>query len=173
MVVLAGGVALFAAVPSLPTPDPLRYGTVSTHLSEVCVIVSLMGAGLAIDRPVGRAAWSSTWRLLAITMTLSIAVMAAAGIALLGLGVAAAILLAAALAPTDPVLASEVQVAEPAEDPDQPDEDEARFALTSEAGLNDGLAFPFTYLALGVACGRRPHLARPRPLGGPSIWAGD
>ena len=151
MVVLAGGVALFAAVPSLPTPDPLRYGTVTTHLSEVCVIVSLMGAGLAIDRPVGRAGWSSTWRLLAITMTLSIAVMAAAGIALLGLGVAAAILLAAALAPTDPVLASEVQVAEPAEDPDQPDEDEARFALTSEAGLNDGLAFPFTYLALGVA----------------------
>jgi sodium/hydrogen antiporter len=137
---------LFAAVPSLPTPDPLRYGTVTTHLSEVCVIVSF-----AIDRPVGRAGWSSTWRLLAITMTLSIAVVAAAGIALLGLGVAAAILLAAALAPTDPVLASEVQVAEPAEDPDQPDEDEARFALTSEAGLNDGLAFPFTYLALGVA----------------------
>jgi NhaP-type Na+/H+ or K+/H+ antiporter len=84
-------------------------------------------------------------------MTWSMAVVAAAGIALLGLGVAAAILLAAALAPTDPVLASEVQVAEPAEDPDQPDEDEARFALTSEAGLNDGLAFPFTYLALGVA----------------------
>ena len=151
MVVLGGGIALFAAVPSLPTPDPLRYGTVSTHLSEVCVIVSLMGAGLAIDRPVSRTGWSSTWRLLAITMIVSIAVMAAAGIALLGLGVAAAILLAAALAPTDPVLASEVQVAEPAEDPDQPDEDEARFALTSEAGLNDGLAFPFTYLALGVA----------------------
>ena len=151
MVVLGGGIALFAAVPSLPTPDPLRYGTVSTRLSEVCVIVSLMGAGLAIDRPVGRAGWSSTWRLLAITMILSIAVVAVAGVTLLGFGVAAAILLAAALAPTDPVLASEVQVAEPAEDPDQPDEDEARFALTSEAGLNDGLAFPFTYLALGVA----------------------
>ena len=85
------------------------------------MIVSLMGAGLAIDRPVSRAGWSSTWRLLAITMTVSIAVMAAAGIALLGLGVAAAILLAAALAPTDPVLATEVQVAEPVEDPDQPE----------------------------------------------------
>src|SRR5690349_18463934 len=57
MVVLAGGAALFAAVPSLPTPDPLRYGTVSAHLSEVCVIVSLMGAGLAIDRPVSRSGW--------------------------------------------------------------------------------------------------------------------
>ncbi|GAA3642640.1 cation:proton antiporter [Microlunatus ginsengisoli] len=151
MVVLGGGIALFAVVPGLPTPDPLSHGTLSTHLSEVCVIVSLMGAGLAIDRPVSRVGWSSTWRLLAITMTLSIAIVAAAGIVLLGLGVAAAILLAAALAPTDPVLASEVQVAEPAEDADQPDEDEARFALTSEAGLNDGLAFPFTYLALGVA----------------------
>jgi NhaP-type Na+/H+ or K+/H+ antiporter len=151
MVFLGGGIALFAAVPTLPTPDPLRYGTVSTHLTEVCVIISLMGAGLAIDRSVSRAGWSSTWRLLGITMTLSVAAMAAAGVALLGLGVAAAILLAGALAPTDPVLASEVQVAEPAEDPEQPDEDEARFALTSEAGLNDGLAFPVTYLALGVA----------------------
>ncbi len=52
-------------------------------------------------------------------------------------------------------------MAEPAEDPDQPDEDEARFALTSEAGLNDGLAFPFTYLALGRGLRRCPHLARP------------
>lgn len=84
-------------------------------------------------------------------MILTIAVRAVAGIALFGLGVAAALLLAADLAPTDPVLASEVQVAAPAEDPDDPGEDEARFALTSEAGLNDGLAFPFTYLALGVA----------------------
>jgi sodium/hydrogen antiporter len=70
---------------------------------------------------------------------------------LLGLGLASAVLLAAVLAPTDPVLASEVQVAEPAEDPDAPAEDEARFALTSEAGLNDGLAFPFTYAAVALS----------------------
>ena len=151
MVFLSSGIALFAAVPALPSPDPLVHGTIATHLTEVCVIVSLMGAGLAINRTFSRIGWASTWRLLAITMIATIAVVAVAGTFLLGLGVAAALLLAAALAPTDPVLASEVQVAEPAEDPDDPGEDEARFALTSEAGLNDGLAFPFTYLALGVA----------------------
>ena len=69
----------------------------------------------------------------------------------LGLGLASALLLAAVLAPTDPVLAGEVQVAEPVENPDSVPDDEARFALTSEAGLNDGLAFPFTYLAMAVA----------------------
>ena len=151
MVFLGSGAALFALVPKLPDPDPVQNGVVATHLTEVCVIVSLMGAGLAINRPFSRTGWASTWRLLGVTMILCIVVMVAAGITLLGLGVAAAVLVAAALAPTDPVLASEVQVAEPEEDPEQPGEDEARFALTSEAGLNDGLAFPFTYLALGLA----------------------
>lgn len=73
-----------------------------------------------------------------------------------GLAPAAALLLAAALASTDPVLAADVQVSEPNEDngdassPDEA-EDEVRFALTSEAGLNDGLAFPFVYAAIAVA----------------------
>jgi NhaP-type Na+/H+ or K+/H+ antiporter len=70
----------------------------------------------------------------------------------LGLGPAAAILVAAILAPTDPVLASEVQVGEPAdEEAETEKEDEVRFGLTSEAGLNDGLAFPFVYLAIAIA----------------------
>lgn len=62
---------------------------------------------------------------------------------------AAALLLGAVLAPTDPVLAAEVRVGEPTGD--EHDEDEVRFALTSEAGLNDGLAFPLTYAAVGLA----------------------
>jgi NhaP-type Na+/H+ or K+/H+ antiporter len=109
-----------------------------------------MGAGLALNRSVGLRGWASTWRLLGVTMPLTMLAVALLGVGLLGLGVAAAILLAAALAPTDPVLATEVQVGEPADDPEA-DEDEVRFALTSEAGLNDGLAFPFTYLAIAVA----------------------
>lgn len=68
----------------------------------------------------------------------------------LGLGAASAVLLAAALAPTDPVLATEVQVSEPITDDDAED-DEARFAITSEAGLNDGLAFPFVYAAIAIS----------------------
>jgi NhaP-type Na+/H+ or K+/H+ antiporter len=92
------------------------------------------------------------------------------GWGLLGFGVATSILLAAALAPTDPVLASEVQVAEPADNPEL-EEDEARFALTSEAGLNDGLAFPFVYAAIGISlAGVAPGGWLPHWLGVDVVW---
>jgi NhaP-type Na+/H+ or K+/H+ antiporter len=150
MVFLVVGGLAFTVIGPLPDPDPHQHGGVALHLAELCVIVSLMGAGLALNRSVSLRGWASTWRLLGITMPLTMLAVVLLGVGLLGLGVAAAILLAAALAPTDPVLATEVQVGEPADDPEA-DEDEVRFALTSEAGLNDGLAFPFTYLAIAVA----------------------
>lgn len=150
MIFLAAGFTAFALIPDLPNPDPLKHGPLVMHLTEICVIISLMGAGLALNRPVGWRRWSTTWRLLGITMPLSIAAVAFLGWAMLGLGIAASVLLAAALAPTDPVLATEVQVGEPA-DSDEAKDDEARFALTSEAGLNDGLAFPFTYAAIAIS----------------------
>jgi NhaP-type Na+/H+ or K+/H+ antiporter len=150
MVFLAAGMASFGLIPSLPDPDPLAHSSVALHLSEVCVIVALMGAGLALNRPIGWRTWSSTWRLLAIAMVLCMLSVGLLGWSVLGLGAASAVLLAAALAPTDPVLASEVQVSEPVTEPDAAD-DEARFALTSEAGLNDGLAFPFTYAAIAIS----------------------
>jgi NhaP-type Na+/H+ or K+/H+ antiporter len=151
MVFLGLGVLVFTLVDDLPTPDPLAHPAITTHLAEVCVLISLMGAGLALDRPLGWRRWRNTWRLIGLTMVASIAVVTVLAGALLGLGLAGAVLLAAVLAPTDPVLASEVQVAEPNDDPEAPAEDEARFALTSEAGLNDGLAFPFTYAAVGLS----------------------
>lgn len=150
IVFLAAGMIGFALLPQLPDPDPVTHDGVALHLTEVCVIVSLMGAGLALNRPVGWRRWSSTWRLLGITMPLSMLAVGLLGWGVLGVGAASAVLLAAALAPTDPVLATEVQVSEPVARPDAAD-DEARFALTSEAGLNDGLAFPFTYAAIGIA----------------------
>jgi len=150
MVFLASGMLAYTVLPGLPGPDPLDLGTSALHLTEVCVLVSLMGAGLAINRPFGWRSWSSTWRLLGVTMPLSMLAVGVLGWAALGLGAAGAMLLAAALAPTDPVLATEVQVSEPVTD-DEAEDDEARFALTSEAGLNDGLAFPFTYAAIAVS----------------------
>lgn len=150
MLFLGAGALTFSVVDQLPDPDPGRHSTVLLHLTEVCVIISLMGAGLALNRSVSLRGWATTWRLLAITMPLSMLAVGVLGWSALGLGVASSVLLAAALAPTDPVLASEVQVAEPAENPED-DEDEARFALTSEAGLNDGLAFPFTYAAIAIS----------------------
>ena len=146
---LALGLLVFGLPLGLPEADPLAHPTLTEHLTEVGVIVALMGAGLKIDRPLGWRRWSSTWRLLAIAMPLTIASVAVLGWWWAGLVPAAALLLGGALAPTDPVLASDVQVGEPTDEEDS--EDEVRFALTSEAGLNDGLAFPFIYAAIAMA----------------------
>jgi sodium/hydrogen antiporter len=146
---LALGMLVFAVPTGLPGPDPLAHPDIATHLTEIGVIVALMGAGLKIDRPLSWRRWSSTWRLLAIAMPLTIAAVAVLGWWWAGLVPAAALLLGAALAPTDPVLAADVQVGEPTDDEDS--EDEVRFALTSEAGLNDALAFPFVYAAIAMA----------------------
>lgn len=152
MVFLGAGMASFALIPTLPDPDPVAHGDFILHLAEICVIISLMGAGLALDRPVDRRGWSTTWRLLGIAMPLCIVVLTLMGLWFLGLGLGAALLVASSLAPTDPVLASEVQVGEPADDEEgTAKEDEVRFGLTSEAGLNDGLAFPFVYLAIAIS----------------------
>ncbi len=152
------GMVVFALPIGLPAPDPLEQGETTERLAEFVVVVALMAIGLKIDRPPGLREWASTWRLLAITMPLSIAGAAVLGRWLVGLVVPSAILLGAVIAPTDPVLASEVQVEEPGEGEEEgadvPAEergDEVRFALSSEAGLNDGLAFPFTNLAIAVA----------------------
>ncbi len=137
-------------LPWFESPDPRLHLDTAERLTEFGVIVSLMGAGLAIDRPFGLRAWSTTWRLLAVAMPLSIAAIALLGWWFAGLSVAGAALLGAALAPTDPVLARDVQVGEPSTD-DHAREDEVRFSLTSEAGLNDALAFPFVHGAIALA----------------------
>ena len=149
IVFLGLGIAGFALIDELPTPDPLQHGEATQHLSEATVIIALFGAGLALDRRVGWRRWTSTWRLLAVALPLTIGAIMLLGISLLGLAAASALLLGAALAPTDPVLASDVQVGEPTDAEDS--EDEPRFALTSEAGLNDALAFPFVYAAIAMA----------------------
>lgn len=172
MVFLGAGMAAFALIPTLPDPDPLVHGDFTTHLAEVCVIISLMGAGLALDRPLGRKSWATTWRLLAIAMPLCIIALTLLGLWFLGLGLGAALLVASSLAPTDPVLASEVQVGEPADEADEAErEDEVRFGLTSEAGLNDGLAFPFVYLAIAISIvGASPSEWFPAWFGIDVLW---
>lgn len=149
MVFLAAGFLVFLLpLDALPDLDPVRNRVLVEHLTEVCIVVALMGAGLAINRPPGLRAWSTTWRLLGLAMPLTILLTAAAASWLVGWPPAVALLVAAALAPTDPVLAAEVRVGEPTDERD--DEDEVRFGLTSEAGLNDGLAFPFVLAAIAL-----------------------
>ncbi|WP_405647642.1 cation:proton antiporter [Streptomyces uncialis] len=143
-----GAVAAALPVP-LPQVDPVADRVWVEHVTEVCVIVSLMGAGLAINRPFTPRSWAGPWRLIGITLPLTVVATAMSAWLLLGWPVAAALLAGALLAPTDPVLAAEVRVGEPTDDED--DEDEVRFALTAEAGLNDGLAFPFVLAAVALA----------------------
>jgi NhaP-type Na+/H+ or K+/H+ antiporter len=143
------GMAVFALPLRLPSVDPLAEGDAVERMTEIAVIVSLMGAGLKIDRHVGWWSWLTTRRLLVVAMPLTIAGIAALGWSVTGLAPAAALLLGSVLAPTDPVLASDVQVGPPGDEAG--DEDEVRFGLTSEAGLNDGLAFPFTNAAIAMA----------------------
>ncbi|GHH94230.1 cation:proton antiporter [Streptomyces capillispiralis] len=149
LVFLVCGVGLQLSRVPLPGIDPVSDRVWVEHVTEICVLVSLMGAGLALNRPFGRRGWRGTWRQLGITMPLTIAAVGALAWGVLGWPVAAALLLAAVLAPTDPVLASEVRVGAPTDS--EHDEDEVRFTLTSEAGLNDGLAFPFVLAAVALA----------------------
>lgn len=142
------GCAAFALVPGMPDAiDPMRYPGVWEHVSEICVIVGLFGVGLRIDRLRSWKQWRPAFRLLVVAMPLTIGAVAALGWAVGGMTLAGALLLGAVLAPTDPVLAGDVQVGPPQEGGEHP----VRFALTAEAGLNDGLAFPFVYLALAIA----------------------
>lgn len=144
------GMAIFAFTPLRTfSPHPVESPVLIEKATEFIVIISLMGAGLKIGRPFSIPNWKITIRLLAIVMPLTIAAIALSGHWILGLPLASALLLGACLAPTDPVLASDVQI----ERPNSDDGDEARFALTSEAGLNDALAFPFVYLALVASAG--------------------
>src|SRR5215218_1441839 len=201
LLVLGMGIGL------LPLPEGMRLDPVMIRaeverVTEFTILVALMGVGLAINRSLdwrsrsAWASWSPTWRLLAVGMPLTIASVALLGWGL-GVAPAAALLLGAALAPTDPVLANDVQVEGPqvagtGDDDDSiphdsvPDDstgaastdddngaetgddkgddnvdqalgepvdekDDVRFALTSEAGLNDGLAFPFVTAAILLA----------------------
>ena len=148
IVIVSAGVLLALVAPE-GTFDPVARGFVSEHLSEFAVIIALTGLGLSIDRRVSWRGWMTTWRLLAITMPLSIVASVWLGWWVAGLAPAAAVLFGAALAPTDPVLAVDVQTGPPTTgEPDADEPDEVRFGLTSEASLNDGLAFPFTHLAV-------------------------
>lgn len=115
-------------------------------VSEICLIVGLFGVGLRIDRLLDLKRWSPTIRLLVIAMPLTIAGLALLGWQAAGMTAAGALLLGAVMAPTDPVLAGDVQVGRPTEGGEHP----VRFTLTTEAGLNDGLAFPFVHLSLAI-----------------------
>jgi NhaP-type Na+/H+ or K+/H+ antiporter len=144
---IAAGYLSFSFIPGTPSPfNPINAPKIWEMTSEICVVIGLFGVGIRIDRIRVWKNWQATVRLLAIAMPLTIAVLAFVGVAAAGMTLATGLLLGAVMAPTDPVLASDVQVGPPLEGGEHP----VRFTLTTEAGLNDGLAFPFLYLALAI-----------------------
>jgi sodium/hydrogen antiporter len=148
IIYVLAGVLLYTLLPGImPNPLPSLHENLTMRLTEMVVLISLMGTGIRIDRSFTLKNWATPLKLISITMLLCIGGAALAGYYFLGLDVASAALLGAVLAPTDPVLASDVQVGPPNEG----FKSETRFSLTAEAGLNDGMAFPFTWLAITLA----------------------
>lgn len=141
------GFLLYSFLDGLALPHPLYKQEFTLHLTELAVIVALMGTGLKIDHRFSFKTWRIPFNLIFITMISSMILVVVVGIFLLGLDLASSVLLAAVLTPTDPVLAADVQEGPPMEERTV----ETKFNLTAEAGLNDGMAFPFVWLAITIA----------------------
>jgi NhaP-type Na+/H+ or K+/H+ antiporter len=144
MLYLAAGAVLGPAGLELMNPDPQRDVELLERAAEIAVLISLFAIGLKLGLPLSDSRWHLALRLATTSMVVTIALVAAIGHYAFGLPLGAAVLLGAVLAPTDPVLASDVQVT------DATDRDRLRFSLSAEGGLNDGAAFPFVMLGLGL-----------------------
>ncbi|HEX9718796.1 MAG TPA: sodium:proton antiporter [Ramlibacter sp.] len=144
MLYLVAGLAVSPLGMHLLHADPHKNTVLLERLTEVVVLVSLFTAGLKLSPGLGDRRWLLPLRLALTSMVITVLGVALAAWLILDWPVGACILLGAILAPTDPVLASDVQVNRPG------DRDRLRFALTGEGGLNDGTAFPFVMLGLGL-----------------------
>ncbi len=141
---LAVGLLLGPTVFGLFHFNPLEQSAFLEVLTEVVVLISLFSAGVKMPVPVTFVRWRAPIFLAFISMSISVALVASLAHYVLGLSPGAAILLGAIVAPTDPVLATDAQTRHP------DDRDQLRFTLTCEAGMNDGTAFPFVMLGMGL-----------------------
>lgn len=138
------GVVLGPMVLNLFRFDPIDNSKVLETLTEIAVLISLFSAGVKMPVPFSFKRWAPSISLAWLSMSLTVAMVTAFSYYVLNLPVGAGVLLGAVLAPTDPVLATDVQVRHAG------DHDTLRFTLTSEAGMNDGSAFPFVMLGLAL-----------------------
>ena len=144
MLYLLVGLAVSPLGLGLLWADSAKHSVLLETLTEIVVLISLFSAGLKLSSALGDRRWLLPLRLAVLSMVFTVLAIAAVGTILMGLSLGAAILLGGILAPTDPVLASDVQVHTPG------DRDKLRFSLTGEGGLNDGTAFPVVMLGLGL-----------------------
>ncbi|MDO8717651.1 MAG: cation:proton antiporter [Polaromonas sp.] len=144
MLYLGAGVAIGPMGLGLIKLSALTNVVMLERLTEVAVLISLFTAGMKLELPLTNRRWRIPVQLATLSMLVTVGAVTALGVYGLGLSLGASVLLGAILAPTDPVLASDVQVGDPG------DRDRLRFGLTGEGGLNDGTAFPFVMLGLGL-----------------------
>lgn len=144
IVYLAVGMLLGPSLLGLFHFNPLKQSELLEVLTEIAVLVALFSAGIKMPAPISWARWRTPFLLAFLSMAITVALIAAFAHYALALPLGLAVLLGAILAPTDPVLASDIQVRHAG------DRDRLRFNLTCEAGMNDGTAFPFAMLGLGL-----------------------
>lgn len=144
IIYLAVGLLVGPSVLNLFHFNPLKESALLEVLTEIAVLISLFSAGVKMPVPFSFSRWRAPILLATASMTITVAMVAAFAYYVLGLPLGAGVLLGAILAPTDPVLATDVQSRHPG------DRDQLRFTLTCEAGMNDGSAFPFVMLGLGL-----------------------
>jgi NhaP-type Na+/H+ or K+/H+ antiporter len=144
MLYLGAGVAVGPLGLGLLQLEAQENKVLLERLTEIAVLISLFTAGMKLELPLRDRRWRIPLQLATVSMIVTVAIVTALGVYGLGLSLGAAVLLGGVLSPTDPVLASDVQVSNPG------DRDRLRFGLTGEGGLNDGTAFPFVMLGLGL-----------------------
>ena len=144
IIYLAVGLVVGPSALNLFHFNPLKESALLEIMTEIAVLISLFSAGVKMPAPFSLARWRAPIVLATVSMALTVAMIAAFSYYVLGLPLGAGVLLGAILAPTDPVLATDVQIRHPG------DRDQLRFTLTCEAGMNDGSAFPFVMLGLGL-----------------------
>ena len=164
MLYLLVGFVLGPAGFALLEPDPIADHRVLEIIAEAAVLVSLFAVGLKLTLPWSDSRWRAALRLATLSMLITVSLLAALGVVLFDLPIGAAILLGAILAPTDPVLASDVQLSDPN------DRDSVRFSLTGEGGMNDGAAFPFVMLGLALLGLRDPGSGYGRWITFDLVW---
>ena len=166
LIYLLVGFALGPATFGVFELNPMRFLAPLESVTEIVLLIALFTVGVKLRVPVGDWRWSLPLRLATLTMVATIVAVAATGYWLLDLSPGLALVLGASLAPTDPVLASDVQLR------DLEDRDTLRFALTGEGGLNDGTAYPFLLLGLGLLGAHDLGTYGLRWLGVDLLWSG-
>jgi sodium/hydrogen antiporter len=165
MIYLIVGIALGPAALNALELHPLRHLALLEMLAEVALLIALFTVGIKLRVPVGDFRWSLPLRLATVSMVVTVLGITLVAWLFFDFSPGLALVLGAALAPTDPVLASEVQLRSPE------DRDALRFGLTGEGGLNDGTAFPFVILGLGVLGAGDSHFSLAGWLAMDVVWS--